>query len=305
MLRRNVLIFHQAALGDFVVTWPLAMALSRMLPQNRIVYVTHAQKGALAERVLRVESADSEAGWHLLHLPAPEVLRLPEKPAKRLDGAAMAVSFYGGATDALADGMSRAAPHAKVISLKTTLLTAGHVTGGLVEQLRQIQPPLATAMEQMLRSIESRGVGYATAPDGRIVVHPGAGKSANRWPAEHFLELVRRLRDGGKRVRVLLGEAEIEQFDRSTVEAFSGLADVVSPPTLLDLLGELASADAFVGNDSGPAHLAGIIGIRTIALFGRNSDPLRWRPLGPKVCVLSAESLEAIPPATVYTELLA
>ena len=30
MLRRNVLIFHQAALGDFIVTWPLAMALSGM-----------------------------------------------------------------------------------------------------------------------------------------------------------------------------------------------------------------------------------------------------------------------------------
>ncbi|HWP39838.1 MAG TPA: hypothetical protein VNL70_02845, partial [Tepidisphaeraceae bacterium] len=63
MLRRNVLIFHQAALGDFVVTWPIAMALSRIWPQSRIIYVTHGQKGALAERVLRVERADAEAGW--------------------------------------------------------------------------------------------------------------------------------------------------------------------------------------------------------------------------------------------------
>src|SRR6185295_7543783 len=53
-LRRNILIFHQAALGDFIVTWPLAMALSRIMPQSRVIYVTHSQKGKLAERVLHL-----------------------------------------------------------------------------------------------------------------------------------------------------------------------------------------------------------------------------------------------------------
>jgi len=48
VLKRNVVIFHQAALGDFIITWPLAMALSRVFPQSRIIYVTHSQKGALA-----------------------------------------------------------------------------------------------------------------------------------------------------------------------------------------------------------------------------------------------------------------
>ena len=52
-LRRNVLIFHQAALGDFVVTWPLAVALGRLFPQSRVLYVTHASKGQLAERAAR------------------------------------------------------------------------------------------------------------------------------------------------------------------------------------------------------------------------------------------------------------
>ena len=65
-LRRNILLFHLGALGDFVVTWPLALALARIYPQSRLFFVTHGQKGALAEKVLRVESADIEAGWHHL-----------------------------------------------------------------------------------------------------------------------------------------------------------------------------------------------------------------------------------------------
>jgi ADP-heptose:LPS heptosyltransferase len=302
MLRRNILIFHQAALGDFIVTWPLAMALSRILPQNRIIYVTHSQKGALAERVLRVESTDSEAGWHLLL--APDAPALPERPAKLLEGAGMTISFYGGASDTLASGLTRLAPHAKVISLKTTQPSDGHVTAGLVQQLQQSQPPLATAMEQMLRSIESRGVGHSLTPSDRIVIHPGAGKEANRWPAKHFVELVQRLRDAGKSVRVILGEAELERMERDAIADFGRLAEVVSPPTLIGLLQELEAATAFVGNDSGPAHLSGVIGVPTVCLFGPNSDPLRWKPLGPKVTIVANQSLDTITPAAVYTHLL-
>ena len=79
MLRRNVLIFHAGALGDFVLTWPFAVALGRIFPQSRIVYVTAGQKGKLAERALRLESADAEAGWHALHGGG----ELPERSAKR------------------------------------------------------------------------------------------------------------------------------------------------------------------------------------------------------------------------------
>src|SRR5437762_12115070 len=64
---RNILIFHQAALGDFIVTWPLALALSRMSPQSRVIYVTANSKGKLAEKVLGVESLDAERGWHHLY----------------------------------------------------------------------------------------------------------------------------------------------------------------------------------------------------------------------------------------------
>src|SRR5262245_33625505 len=125
MLRRNVLIFHQAALGDFIVTWPLAMALSRIMPQSRIMYVTHSQKGKLAERVLRVESVDAEGGWHSLLTDPPQ---LPERNAKLLEAAQVVVSFTAGEADALADGVVRTAPEAKVISLDTRKEGSGHVT---------------------------------------------------------------------------------------------------------------------------------------------------------------------------------
>jgi ADP-heptose:LPS heptosyltransferase len=142
-------------------------------------------------------------------------------------------------------------------------------------------------------------VGYSLRPQDRFVIHPGAGKEPNRWPSEPFLELINRL---GEHVRVLLGEAEIERWPGALLSQFESACEVHRPATLLELLDEIASAKGFVGNDSGPTHLAGILGVPTVALFGP-SDPTRWRPLGPRVKVLHSQPIEAISVESVYTEL--
>jgi heptosyltransferase-3 len=288
MLRRNVLIFHQAALGDFIVTWPLAMALSRVFAQSRIIYVTHSQKGKLAERVLHLEYADVESGWHALFAPSPQ---LPPPIAKLLGTILTFVRF--GSTPEIAEIV----PQAKVISLDTKAPGDGHVSEIL---LRQLDPMIATAMQQMLRSIAARGVGYRLSPANRIVIHPGAGKEANRWPAEKFLALAKKLKNTGMEIRVLLGETEIEKWPAELIRQFESFAEVHQPATLLDLLDEIASANAFIGNDSGPGHLAGILGVPTVSIFG-SSNVVRWRPLGPKVTVIQNDSIDAIEVENVYT----
>jgi ADP-heptose:LPS heptosyltransferase len=248
--------------------------------------------------VLRVESADAEGGWHSLFSDSPQ---LPERRAKLLDAAHTVISFTAGQKDQLADGVSRVAPHAKLVSLDTKQPFEGHVTESLAAQLGESWPALASAAQQMLRSVASRGVGASLTPEDRIVVHPGAGKEANRWPAEQFLRLVELLRDSGDSARVLLGDAEAERWPASLIGQFEQMAEVHRPQTLLHLLDEIASARAFIGNDSGPGHLAGILGVPTVAVFGP-SDPVRWRPLGPRIAVIQSDPIAAIPPQAVYTE---
>lgn len=301
MLRRNVLIFHQAALGDFIITWPLAMALSRIFPQSRIIYVTHAQKGALAERVLGVESADAEMGWHLLHVPPPEIPRLPEKPTKLLEGAHTVISFTAGKVDSLSQGIARVRHDAKIVSLDTKHDVGGHVTESLKDQLHD-WPALAEATTQMLRSVANHGVGFSRRPENRILIHPGAGSAAKQWPIERVVELLDSLKTNGISVRVLLGEAEIEKWPEATVRRIASIAEIRRPTTLLDLLDELSTAQAFVGNDSGPGHLAAMIGLPTLCLRGPSSSD-RWCPLGPRVQVLKSEDLSTLGAQEVYTKL--
>jgi ADP-heptose:LPS heptosyltransferase len=63
---------------------------------------------------------------------------------------------------------------------------------------------------------------------------------------------------------------------------------------LYELACWLAAARVYIGNDSGPTHLAAAAGTPVVALFGA-SDPAVWAPRGPRVEIAAAASLEAMP----------
>ena len=189
MFRRNFLIFHSGALGDFIVTWPIAMAASRLYAQSRVAYVVPSEKGALAERLLRVDSIDSETGWHELFSESPN---LAEQTRKTLDGAHFALSFVASANDRWSQNFATIAPEAHLINLQTKAAEAApavHVTDFLLEQLRPA-PALYAGTTQMLRWVRNNGIGtHIAKKDAPIVIHPGSGAPLKCWPAERFVEL--------------------------------------------------------------------------------------------------------------------
>ena len=304
MLRRNVLIFHAGALGDFVLTWPLAVALGRLHPQSRIVYVSHSQKGKLAERVLHVESADVEGGWHRLFADGEG---LPGPAAKLLGGAHSVYSFVAAGGDAWASNVKRISGGAEVTCLlpRPGEEYAAHASEFLAAQLAA-RPAVQTAVRQILRSVAEKGLGTVrnAASVGDVVIHPGSGAAGKCWAVERFAELARRAREGGRGVRFLLGEVEAEKMAARDVDMLAGVGDVRRPGTYLDLLGELATAGLFVGNDSGPGHLAGIIGVPSVSIFGPTDEKV-WRPLGPRVDVIKGESLDRVGVDAVYEKVVA
>lgn len=296
-LRRNILIFHLGALGDFIITWPLALAMARLYPQSRVFYVTHSQKGALAEKVLRVESLDIEAGWHALFA---EHGSLPEPATRALAGAHTVVSFLADEQSVWANEVRRLSPDVNLLTLSTTAPDdfSGHITEFLLAQLSK-WPAAQTGMAQILKSIADRGVLSSRAPSDHLLIHPGSGSPAKNWPAERFCQLAKQLKESGRSARVILGDVELERWPTETISAFESTAQIVRPANLLELYSQIANAFALIGNDSGPAHLAGIVGIPTVTLFA-SLKTTRWRPLGPRVQVLEGP-LDQIDVSAVMT----
>jgi ADP-heptose:LPS heptosyltransferase len=296
-LRRNVLLFHQGALGDFIVTWPLALGLGRVLAQSRIFYITSGQKGALAERALRVESVDVESGWHHLFSKEPT---LPDGAMRLLNGAQWIIGFGTKSDDLWSQNVRTLVPEANLVALSTTPPDdfPGHITEYLLPQLAP-WPVMSAAMDQMLKSLSTRGLGSAASNStGPVVLHPGAGANKKCWPPDQYLELAGAIKQSGRPVQVILGEVELEKCPKKQIDAFATAADILKPSTLVDLMAYLSKASAFVGNDSGPGHLAALLPIPTISIFGP-ANPARWRPTGPNVQIVQG-AWDSITPAQVF-----
>jgi ADP-heptose:LPS heptosyltransferase len=287
VLRRNVLILHTGALGDFVLSWPLILALGRIHPQSRIIVVTHASKGALAEVALHVESADIEQGWHALFGSG---MPPPERPVKLIESAHAIYNFFSPDDSVL----KPLAPEAQVVTLAPTPPAdfSKHASQHLLDQLAKT-PAVKSAVEQILKSVNLRGISTGRSHDGDIVVHPGSGAREKCWPVARFVKVIERLKRNRREVRVLLGEVELERFDDGEIKSLEAAATVRRPGTYLELFNELRTASLVIGNDSGPSHLAGIMGLPTIALFGP-TDPAVWKPMGPKVRTLHNAAIDKI-----------
>jgi ADP-heptose:LPS heptosyltransferase len=116
------------------------------------------------------------------------------------------------------------------------------------------------------------------------VIHPGSG-SANKCVAPEILStVIRTLHMSNVTPVVLEGPADRKQVER-LLQSFLNPPIVLRELDLLTVAGVLAQARLYIGQDSGITHMAGLIGIATIALFGP-TDPARWAPRGTHVTVM-------------------
>ena len=99
-------------------------------------------------------------------------------------------------------------------------------------------------------------------PQGEILVHTGAGQPIRVWPLERYHNLVQRLRAEQFRVTVACDPEQRQWWLRA------GEAEVATPHTVNQLLQLIDSAGVFIGNDSGPGHLAAVCGVPTLSFFG-------------------------------------
>jgi len=105
-----------------------------------------------------------------------------------------------------------------------------------------------------------------------VGIHSGASAPARQWPGERFARLAEGLMaEEGARAVVFAGPGEEalahEVFDQIT----GGNKTFVAAPTLGQLAACLEQCQLFIGNDTGPRHLAVALGVPTIALMGQKA----------------------------------
>jgi ADP-heptose:LPS heptosyltransferase len=175
------------------------------------------------------------------------------------------------------------------------------------------------AAERLLRFLESVAVPRAGAADSSwltgdiagfslparfLAIVPGCAPQHphKRWSAAHYAELANALAARSLAV-VALGTA----VDLAAIEEIQALAPGVINLAGKTSIGQVAEicrqAQGVVGNDTGPTHVAGMVGAPTLVAMSGKSDPLRMLPRGPDVGWVQRETLAELPTKIVLEAL--
>jgi len=155
-------------------------------------------------------------------------------------------------------------PHAHTVESNMAVLNWLGVRREQPPPLRyEVHPEQAARMQEKLR-----GRQY-------VVLHPGSVLETKRWSAQRFGQLAGRLAARGLTIVVTAGPGE-ESLASQLAREING-AVILLGLTIPELAELIRGARLYVGNDSGPMHLASAVGTPAVAVWG-SSDSRRWRP---------------------------
>ena len=109
------------------------------------------------------------------------------------------------------------------------------------------------------------------------VLQPEARAPEMRWPVEKFAELARWLRATHGIASVVNLSATSAPLSSEIRAAFANVATIADSLPLPNLIALISQARLFIGNDSGPVHLAAASGTPAVVIYGP-TNPAQWRP---------------------------
>ena len=145
--------------------------------------------------------------------------------------------------------------------------------------------PLPPALQQELD--EHRRAGRRI-----IVMATGAGKDVTMWPFQYYSALVGML-VGALPCAVYLSGSTREGQDAQRIIAENGssasIVNICGSTSLMQLSTLLKSADLFIGNSSGTAHLSAMSGVPTLTLQSATNHSHQWGPIGVRAFCMSLD----------------
>ncbi|MEM1059843.1 MAG: glycosyltransferase family 9 protein [Verrucomicrobiota bacterium] len=304
----KLILFKVNQLGDNLVFLPSLQTLLRRYPEWEVRVVTSPSAAGLYTGLLPADSV-----WPV---PTAEFNGLWKRPLAFLSWLRRVRAFGPGATwlsddqgnaahalSALSGASVRVGPRPGFVRVRGGVNVPSPAPAeGLGRQARWAWDGLRRLLERLAPgdcalSAEppvpdlSHLVAPARAETRGVLIHPGASKPYKRWPQDRFAELANHLADE-QPVTWVAHDLEPPAQLRAEVE-------VVRPASLRELLGHLSGCRLFVGNHSGPFHLANALGRTSLILSGLTRvdwDPLWHRE---RVRILRDESLADLPRDTL------
>ena len=292
---RRILVVRIDRIGDLVLSTPFFRNLRECFPEAEIVLLGRSfarellETGKWVDRIYSV-AADGQAppalgreGLDLaIDLHCDYILR-PARLARRA-GAACTIGFDVAGRGAFFDIPVRPGEPKHFIEESLDLLRALGFQPRPYPPEIQLDPGARAAAR---RTLIERGV------DGRYVAfHPGGFYSTQRWPAIRFARLAALVSQLGLACVFIGTEAERPLLDEIS-ESMPAPAVVLCGQPLGTSAAIIGGSTLFIGNNSGPLHLACALNVPSASTMGP-TDPVRFWPVSPRARVLRQKRVDDI-----------
>jgi heptosyltransferase-3 len=263
-LEKTFLFCHPGSLGDVLLTAPALLALKKVLPPCRWTGIGCAGTMRLAAHLGWVDAVVDGESRECIGFFSGQTL-----PASAGQPAGAVLWLKNG--EKTGELLEKTAPLG-VACLDPSPCGAGHVA---FQHCRKVQDRFHILLPVPLY----RNFPAAEPGKGPVLIHPGSGSRNKNFSREFYLSAAGRLKAlGFDQVLFLLGPAERSRGESGDFPA----REVLCPPDAVRLASVVHTASLYIGNDSGPSHLAGYLGVPSIVLY-RSTDPLRWGVVGKRV----------------------
>ena len=260
----RIAVVRLRSLGDCVLTTPALELVKRSRPDLRVAVVVENHFRAVFEGN-----------------PDVDELLDPKPSAVRAWHPHLCLNLHGGGRSAMLTATSGAAYRAGFGHFRFSFVY--NIKIPTAQEILQVSRKVHTA-EHLASAVIYLGAGAAEIPQAKLVaasprrrvaasyavIHPFASAADKAWPAERFLALAEHMQSVLDLEPVFIGGTADD------LTAFRGWQTMAGEP-LGEVKSLIAGASVFVGNDSGPAHMAAAFGIPVVVLFG-GSDPAIWGP---------------------------
>lgn len=296
MTAPRLVIFRPGALGDTLVAFPMLWSLRVRFPGHSIEWLAEdhaAQHVVTCESVARLAPEISKV--HLYNRggsPLTKLRTLRERLKPASEDTLLYLCYY------------RANPLA-VIRDWLFFKLAGFrrilgVGGALRDSLSGL-PPGEPESERIFRLISASGVDLprvngSVRTDAKaaedfwsrhelagpvVAVCPGSKMQAKRWPPDRFVSVMKVVAKERDHVSFVLigGPEERGLCDQIIQDACVHAVNAAGLPLAVSA-GILRRCTVYLGNDTGPMHLAGVLGVPCIAIFSARDRENKWRPVG-------------------------
>ena len=289
-VKRTIVMIHPGGVGDVLLAVPAMVRLRTSFPNHRLVLCAGDQVARLLLACRIIDAWASVQGRACADLFAGAD-SVTGQGRTWLEDCDLAIAWTQDLDGKLNETLKAVGVREVVVrSPFSTAILATHQRDRFLEAINESPSDdegnvLLTVTEPLLHL--GRACLEATGPSIRqslVVIHPGSGSTHKCVAPETLAAVVTALQTSGATPVVLEGPADREPGER-LLQLCANPPIVLKGLDLFTVAGVLAQARLFVGQDSGITHMAGLMGVRTVALFGP-TDPDRWAPRGAHATVV-------------------